>query len=305
MLDYFYLEEMEQKSLEYDNWVMGGFLGITPSSWLNEMGLFRQLDDHYLPKMQRVKHILGLEMHASTTSALNYLSIGDYDQKVVEDEDDINWIPTYSGSSWEVLTHSLMFTDTMIAQSDKGLRTRFEIEEPGILIAERHWDRLLQTINRSGNSNFECDEKGDFNYCYYHGNCQSPGLGAMDITLMSGEHLYIIKEHYLQQVNHPTLRCNLMLRAVDDDYMDELDLDLIIGQPLLLNYYSIFDVYNQRVGLYPAKYTIDPNDVPVGDEIVVTFFILIIGIASLVFLVRCRKKNHKDQVTVRPRSEQN
>lgn len=124
MLDYYFLEEMEAKSLEYDNWVMGGFLGITPSSWLNDMGLFRQLDDHYLPKMQRVKHILGLEMHASSTSALNYLSIGDFDKNVVEDDEYINWIPTYCSQHWEVLTHSLMFTDTMIAQSDSGLRTR-------------------------------------------------------------------------------------------------------------------------------------------------------------------------------------
>ena len=171
MLDYYFLEEMEVKSLEYDNWVMGGFLGITPSSWLNNMGLFRQLDDHYTPKMQRVKHILGLEMHASSTSALNYLSIGDYDKNVVEFNEYINWIPTYCSQHWEVLVHSLMFTDTMIAQSDSGLRTRIQIEEPGILIAERHWDRLLETINRSGNANFECDEKGDFNICYYNGNC--------------------------------------------------------------------------------------------------------------------------------------
>lgn len=62
---------------------MGGFMGITPSSWLDPMGLFRQLDDHYLPSKKRVKHAIGLEIHGSQQSAINYLTIGGYDDTVV------------------------------------------------------------------------------------------------------------------------------------------------------------------------------------------------------------------------------
>lgn len=202
------------------------------------------------------------------------------------------------------MVHSFKFTDTTLFQSDAGLKTRISIEEPGILIAERHWPEVVEMLEGTGISNFECDERGDFNYCYYNGNCQAPGLGAMELTLTGGEHLYIIKEHYLQQQNEP-LRCNLMLRAVDDEYMDELDLEMIIGQPLLLNYYSIFDVYNQRVGLYSASYTKDPNDVPAGEEISLIFFMFIIGVALIIFVRKCATKKKADKVTVRPRSEEN
>ena len=95
MLSYYYLEKMQEESLEYDDWVMGGFLGITPSSWLREMGFFRQLDDYYLPEMARVRHKIGVEIHASTESALNYLTIGGYDTSIVEHDSLITWLPIY------------------------------------------------------------------------------------------------------------------------------------------------------------------------------------------------------------------
>ena len=87
--------------MEYDDWVMGGFLGVTPSSWLDSMGLFNQLDDHYLPSKQRVKHAIGLEIHASQESALNYLTIGGFDESVVKYPYMINWLPIYCSQHWE------------------------------------------------------------------------------------------------------------------------------------------------------------------------------------------------------------
>jgi len=47
-----------------------------------------------------------------------------------------------------------------------------------------------------------------------------------------------------------------MIQAWPDTYLQEMnEIDILIGQPLLFNYYSIFDVKNGKIGLAQTLYT--------------------------------------------------
>ena len=47
-----------------------------------------------------------------------------------------------------------------------------------------------------------------------------------------------------------------MIQALPDEFFFNLnDIDLIIGQPLLFNHYSIWDVESGRIGFYQGDYT--------------------------------------------------
>lgn len=64
-----------------------------------------------------------------------------------------------------------------------------------------------------------------------------------------------MKSQYLLQQNDP-YRCEIMIQALPDRYMDEMNnIDMILGQPLLFNYYTILDVFNGRIGFYKASYS--------------------------------------------------
>ena len=91
-----------------------------------------------------------------------------------------------------------------------------------------------------------------------------------------------------------------------DKYLkDENQVDLIVGQPLLFNYYSIFDIYNQRVGFYKASYSLSETTVTAGATICIIFFSLV----SLAGVFACYKKSkalkEENQVKARPRSDYN
>lgn len=67
-------------------------------------------------------------------TSLNYLSIGGYNETVVENPKKIKWAHSYCSEHWEVFINSLKFSDTMLIESDYGLRARISIEEKAILV---------------------------------------------------------------------------------------------------------------------------------------------------------------------------
>ena len=66
--NFFYLSQ-EKESSGYEIYRSGGFLGFTPSSWKNDMGLFNMFK--HVPQgskdlqlaLYQVKHVVGLELH--------------------------------------------------------------------------------------------------------------------------------------------------------------------------------------------------------------------------------------------------
>ena len=97
-----------------------------------------------------------------------------------------------------------------------------------------------------------------------------------------------------------------MVQALPDDYLLKMNgIDMIIGQPLLFNYYTIFDVYNARIGFYEAIYTRKSEIVTTG----ASGFIVVCCIIVFGALFACYKKfkaeKEKICVTVKPRSEIN
>mmetsp|Transcript_1112 Transcript_1112/g.2040 ORF Transcript_1112/g.2040 Transcript_1112/m.2040 type:complete len:85 (+) Transcript_1112:604-858(+) len=67
-LNFYYLNS-ERESSGYEIYRSGGYLGITPSSWSNPMGLFAmmkhmpQYDRSLNLKLYQMRHIIGLELH--------------------------------------------------------------------------------------------------------------------------------------------------------------------------------------------------------------------------------------------------
>jgi hypothetical protein len=81
-----------------------------------------------------IQHVIGLEIHHSYKTSLNYLSIGGYNESVVTNPKKIIWTHSYCSEHWEIYVNSLQFSDTMLIESDFGLRARISIEEKGILV---------------------------------------------------------------------------------------------------------------------------------------------------------------------------
>jgi hypothetical protein len=78
--------------------------------------------------------VIGLEIHQATKSSLNYLSIGGYNKSIVAKPKNILWAHSYCSEHWEIYVNSLKFADTMLVESEFGLRARISIEEKGILV---------------------------------------------------------------------------------------------------------------------------------------------------------------------------
>ena len=103
------------------------------------MGIFHMFktidqDREKMLDLYSIQHLIGLEMHHSTKSSLNYLSIGGYNTSVVTHPSKIMWTHSYCSEHWEIFVSSLKFADTMLIESDFGLRARISIEEKGILV---------------------------------------------------------------------------------------------------------------------------------------------------------------------------
>jgi hypothetical protein len=144
--------------------------------------------------------VIALEMHQSSRSSLNYLSIGGWNESIVADPDEIMWAHSYCSEHWEIYLNSLQFSDTMLIESDFGLRARISIEEKGIIVGQTLWGPIREILEYK-NNNLVCQEGNnktrDFenmrSYCYYEGNCFNLGLNSLFLTFPDGKELEIIK----------------------------------------------------------------------------------------------------------------
>mmetsp|Transcript_10286 Transcript_10286/g.15681 ORF Transcript_10286/g.15681 Transcript_10286/m.15681 type:complete len:88 (+) Transcript_10286:655-918(+) len=87
------------------------------------MGIFHmfkhspQVDAQTKVGLYKLKHEIGLELHHSRYSSLNYLAIGGYNEDIVKEKDNIMWATSYCNDHWEILIQSLKFSDSMIMES--------------------------------------------------------------------------------------------------------------------------------------------------------------------------------------------
>ena len=128
------------------------------------------------------------------------MTIGGYNKKVVTDPDEIIWQHSYCDQHWEIYVQSIKFADTMIVESDFGLRARVSVEEKGIIVQQSLWPPIQEILTYK-NDHLVCKEGDpktkDFehmrSYCYYNGNCLNLALESLLITLPSGKELEIVK----------------------------------------------------------------------------------------------------------------
>lgn len=144
--------------------------------------------------------MIGLEIHQSSATSLNYLSIGGFNKSIVTNPKDIVWAHSYCSLHWEIYVTSLQFSDTMLIESDFGLRVRISIEEKGIIVQQSLWQPIREILEYK-NKNLICKEGNnkttDFenmrSYCYYEGNCLNLGLNSLFLTFPDGKELEIVK----------------------------------------------------------------------------------------------------------------
>jgi len=77
-----------------------------------------------------------------------------------------------------------------------------------------------------------------------------------------------------------------MVQALPDIYLQDMnEIDVIIGQPLLFNYYTIFDVKDAKLGFYEPYYHLEQDGLSLGALISLIFFIflLIAGILGCIY----------------------
>lgn len=147
-----------------------------------------------------MQHVIGLEMHSSTKTSLNYLTIGGYDESIVTNPEHILWANSYCEKHWEIFISSIMFSDTMLAESNFGLRARISVEEKGIIVLQSLWTPIREILEyknkylicKDGNS-LTTDFENMRSYCYYEGNCLNLGLNSLYISFPNGKELEIVK----------------------------------------------------------------------------------------------------------------
>jgi hypothetical protein len=108
-LRFYYLDKQIQTS-GYELYHGGGYLGFTPSSWSDHMGIFhmfKTLDLNNSTELFDIQHVIALEMHQSSRSSLNYLSIGGWNESIVTDPEQIMWAHSYCSEHWEIYLNSL------------------------------------------------------------------------------------------------------------------------------------------------------------------------------------------------------
>mmetsp|Transcript_1112 Transcript_1112/g.2038 ORF Transcript_1112/g.2038 Transcript_1112/m.2038 type:complete len:251 (+) Transcript_1112:1003-1755(+) len=196
----------------------------------------------------------------------------------------------------------------MISESDYGLRARISIEEKGIIVQQSLW-KPIQEILAYKNSKLTCKEGDpkttDFehmrSYCYYDGNCLNLALESLIITLPKGQELEIVKSQYLLQQADP-FKCEIMIQALPDQYLQEMnDIELIIGQPLFFNYYTLFSVQDAKVGFYKTSYTVSQREFTLGALFGILLFLAISigGFIGCIFKYREFKNEVRPQVSTK------
>jgi hypothetical protein len=110
-------------------------------------------------------------------------------------------------------------------EEESGFRARVSIEEKGIIVKQKYWPIIEETL-KFKNQNLFCkqgnlktfDYENMRSYCYYDGNCENPGLSSLQIRLPNDMQLEIVKRQYLLQQISP-FRCEIMIQALPDDYL--------------------------------------------------------------------------------------
>ena len=97
-----------------------------------------------------------------------------------------------------------------------------------------------------------------------------------------------------------------MIQAWPDDYLQQMnDVDMILGQPLLFNYYSMFDVRKGKIGFYHSAYTQTMREITLGAVFCFGLFGLITGAGLVSCWVKCRRSELESKVTVREKKDKN
>ena len=84
------------------------------------------------------------------------------------------------------------------------------------------------------------------------------------------------------------------------------DIDMIVGQPLLFNYYSIFSVQDGKLGLYSTTYTKTSRELTLGAISCLGLFVIILILGVLGCIYKYNQNDPDTKVRVlRNKSEKN
>ena len=203
----------------------------------------------------------------------------------------------------------------MLASSEFGLRARIAVEEYGIIVLQSLWQPIREILEYRNNF-LICKDGNEKSfsfenmrsYCYYEGNCLNLGLNSLYITMPDGKELEIVKEQYLKQRRSPFI-CEIMIQAQPDKYLqqDNDGIDIIIGQPLLFNYYTVFSVQEGLIGFYETLYTDKGMSITKGAFLSICLFLslLIAGCVGCCYKYKQSLEDDKVKIVVRGKSDTN
>lgn len=97
-----------------------------------------------------------------------------------------------------------------------------------------------------------------------------------------------------------------MIQAWPDRFLQEMnEVDIIIGKPILYNYYTLFDVTKGRIGFYKADYNRTFREFSAGAVACFGLFGIIIGAGLFACYYKSQKLEPMFKVNVRGKKEKN
>jgi hypothetical protein len=93
-----------------------------------------------------------------------------------------------------------------------------------------------------------------------------------------------------------------MIQALPDSYLQEMnEIEMIIGQPLFFNYYTLFSVQTGEIGFYKAKYSLSAKEFTFGAMLGILLFLAISvgGIYACVKKYKDSQNEKSPKVTVK------
>ena len=120
------------------------------------------------------------------------MTFGGFNTTILKKPRKIHWYKSY-GDSNQLFIESVRISNTIIDQSNFGLRTEINLNEEALLVSNRVWSRVEKTLKETNNF-LNCNEWK----CTYSGNCNDLGLSSIFITMLDGTQFEIVKNQYLK-----------------------------------------------------------------------------------------------------------
>mmetsp|Transcript_18263 Transcript_18263/g.17392 ORF Transcript_18263/g.17392 Transcript_18263/m.17392 type:complete len:336 (+) Transcript_18263:145-1152(+) len=233
---------------------ISGIMGVTPDSVLDAMGVFNQLqgkETDFVPYM-------GLQI----SNESGVCTLGGYNSDVVYSIYSIQWYATTNQSQWQVEVKSLFVKDNryILESNEDGsmFQVKISIIHDVIYLNEQAFIQFVSDIEEI--SGFDFGNAHDLELgaiVYYDGQC-SELYSSLPWFMVEFPNSVVYETppwYYTQQFNETM--CLFLIVQAEPDYLEQYNVNFILGRPFLMNYYTIFNLNTTAtsVGIIESTYT--------------------------------------------------